>query len=109
MLSCVFVDISSYCYFFFSSRIRHTRCALVTGVQTCALPISELDDLPDDVLIDIAAWSERFRDNEDAIFRISRIARYLALGTTGNAAIVAIRRSGEIGRAACRERVCQYV
>src|SRR3546814_13969737 len=33
---------SSYCScssFFFSSRRRHTRCALVTGVQTCALPI----------------------------------------------------------------------
>src|SRR3546814_7172075 len=29
-------------YFFFSSRRRHTRCALVTGVQTCALPISAL-------------------------------------------------------------------
>src|SRR3546814_6543739 len=29
-----------YCKFFFSSRRRHTRCALVTGVQTCALPIS---------------------------------------------------------------------
>src|SRR3546814_8914505 len=29
-------------YFFFSSRRRHTRCALVTGVQTCALPISEI-------------------------------------------------------------------
>src|SRR3546814_10545686 len=28
--------------FFFSSRRRHTRCALVTGVQTCALPISNL-------------------------------------------------------------------
>src|SRR3546814_20964627 len=28
-------------YFFFSSRRRHTRCALVTGVQTCALPISD--------------------------------------------------------------------
>src|SRR3546814_10610061 len=28
------------CLFFFSSRRRHTRCALVTGVQTCALPIS---------------------------------------------------------------------
>src|SRR3546814_19042705 len=28
--------------FFFSSRRRHTRCALVTGVQTCALPISRL-------------------------------------------------------------------
>src|SRR3546814_4085845 len=32
--------------FFFSSRRRHTRCALVTGVQTCALPIS-VDGLPD--------------------------------------------------------------
>src|SRR3546814_8928505 len=36
--------------FFFSSRRRHTRCALVTGVQTCALPIwvgafdGDLDD-----------------------------------------------------------------
>src|SRR3546814_8679928 len=34
---------SLYCFcvvlFFFSSRRRHTRCALVTGVQTCALPI----------------------------------------------------------------------
>src|SRR3546814_19302165 len=28
--------------FFFSSRRRHTRCALVTGVQTCALPISTI-------------------------------------------------------------------
>src|SRR3546814_1392969 len=29
-----------FLFFFFSSRRRHTRCALVTGVQTCALPIS---------------------------------------------------------------------
>src|SRR3546814_16814673 len=29
-------------FFFFSSRRRHTRCALVTGVQTCALPISRI-------------------------------------------------------------------
>src|SRR3546814_1723978 len=29
----------SFYFFFFSSRRRHTRCALVTGVQTCALPI----------------------------------------------------------------------
>src|SRR3546814_2331241 len=28
-----------YTLFFFSSRRRHTSCALVTGVQTCALPI----------------------------------------------------------------------
>src|SRR3546814_12334197 len=33
--NCVF----GYCFFFFESRRRHTRCALVTGVQTCALPI----------------------------------------------------------------------
>src|SRR3546814_4342601 len=30
-------------FFFFSSRRRHTRCALVTGVQTCALPILKSD------------------------------------------------------------------
>src|SRR3546814_15152794 len=35
----------SFC-FFFSSRRRHTRCALVTGVQTCALPISLLSLRP---------------------------------------------------------------
>src|SRR3546814_8449853 len=34
----VYCDIFGY-MFFFSSRRRHTRCALVTGVQTCALPI----------------------------------------------------------------------
>src|SRR3546814_5577839 len=33
-----------YFFFFFSSRRRHTRCALVTGVQTCALPISDVED-----------------------------------------------------------------
>src|SRR5213078_5065161 len=30
-----------FCFFFFSSRRRHTRFELVTGVQTCALPISD--------------------------------------------------------------------
>src|SRR3546814_3758607 len=35
-----------YCFFFFSSRRRHTRCALVTGVQTCALPIWSLSGTP---------------------------------------------------------------
>src|SRR3546814_5140377 len=38
-----------FCFFFFSSRRRHTRCALVTGVQTCALPICiELPELHQD-------------------------------------------------------------
>src|SRR3546814_19324112 len=36
VVSCVFL---LGLFFFFSSRRRHTRCALVTGVQTCALPI----------------------------------------------------------------------
>src|SRR3546814_7350486 len=42
-LSCVllyfYVAVIYVVFFFFSSRRRHTRCALVTGVQTCALPI----------------------------------------------------------------------
>src|SRR3546814_12582120 len=38
-LFCVFFIVGVYFWFFFSSRRRHTRCALVTGVQTCALPI----------------------------------------------------------------------
>src|SRR3546814_10218597 len=39
-------------FFFFSSRRRHTRCALVTGVQTCALPIL-LHPMPDKTSTDI--------------------------------------------------------
>src|SRR3546814_4790488 len=35
-----------YVLFFFSSRRRHTRCALLTGVQTCALPIFGLEFIP---------------------------------------------------------------
>src|SRR3546814_6308149 len=45
--------------FFFSSRRRHTRCALVTGVQTCALPILsmaiERERLPAD--FSLAGWT----------------------------------------------------
>src|SRR3546814_2952968 len=37
------------CCFFFSSRRRHTRCALVTGVQTCALPISSNQEIHDTI------------------------------------------------------------
>src|SRR3546814_4380116 len=36
----VVICVVVFVVFFFSSRRRHTRCALVTGVQTCALPIS---------------------------------------------------------------------
>src|SRR3546814_13764466 len=42
--------------FFFSSRRRHTRCALVTGVQTCALPILVAKD---GSRLYAAAWPDR--------------------------------------------------
>src|SRR3546814_14896453 len=41
-MNLVLVDVVRSSMFFFSSRRRHTRCALVTGVQTCALPILAL-------------------------------------------------------------------
>src|SRR3546814_16901378 len=44
-----------YFFFFFSSRRRHTRCALVTGVQTCALPILVQVDTASSTANDIAA------------------------------------------------------
>src|SRR3546814_18124202 len=37
--------VGSVIILFFSSRRRHTRCALVTGVQTCALPISDREKI----------------------------------------------------------------
>src|SRR3546814_4608784 len=56
-----------FCLFFFSSRRRHTRCALVTGVQTCALPIlgkKEIKDIP--ILGKLMEWgSTVFVDRAD--------------------------------------------
>ena len=43
-----------FCCFFFSSRRRHTRCADVTGVQTCALPISIR-------CASVSTWKDRMR------------------------------------------------
>src|SRR3546814_6410989 len=40
--------------FFFSSRRRHTRCALVTGVQTCALPIYVTEVLKDGAKVTVS-------------------------------------------------------
>src|SRR3546814_10558140 len=79
--------------FFFSSRRRHTRCALVTGVQTCALPISSAPEGTQQEetvrfeapILDFAFLDRRNKLNQSIIF------------------------GGEIGRASCRERVCQYV
>src|SRR3546814_9524131 len=46
-VSVVLLLYSVFYFFFCSSRRRHTRCALVTGVQTCALPISHKESARD--------------------------------------------------------------
>src|SRR3546814_3136146 len=95
---------------FFSSRRRHTRCALVTGVQTCALPIylgaGKLAEFGDAVAAEDAPGPGTGADaglggeDEGGTHRHSRHA--LDAGRDD----YVLR---EIGRASCRERVCQYV
>src|SRR3546814_6291917 len=97
-------------YFFFSSRRRHTRCALVTGVQTCALPISAY------------AIAQFFPNYGAWVFAAAVIVgvfpfarKALALAKSGSPfsieTLMSVAALGalEIGRASCRERVCQYV
>src|SRR3546814_7689003 len=89
--------------FFLSSRRRHTRCALVTGVQTCALPIC-----PD--------RERAFQALEVAtLFALRRAVRNgsvwieHSLSFRGRARLFFTDERWQIGRASCRERVCQYV
>src|SRR3546814_19176570 len=106
-------------FFFFSSRRRHTRCALVTGVQTCALPILVLTnftqgyDTLDAVRREMAAqpWAAAIngeysgaiaRMTNDELKRLGR-ARFDNVELIWDYDAVA-----EIGRASCRERVVQY-
>src|SRR3546814_5468751 len=93
-------------YFFFSSRRRHTRCALVTGVQTCALPISCLSQRGHFLGGAAEERGVAALEAHDALARRGgldeqRVDRALILRMAA--------RSLEIGRASCRERVCQYV
>src|SRR3546814_15781206 len=64
-------------YFFFTSRRRHTRCALVTGVQTCALPIYMLGASLQNASILKAAGVEIAISGNDAGHRV-REMRYNA-------------------------------
>src|SRR3546814_5126196 len=93
-------SVYSWFYFFFSSRRRHTRCALVTGVQTCALPIllDIVRRLP--VLI---AQAQALPPRERLLQPEKAQAKAHLRTNKGNF------RPTEIGRASCRERVCQYV
>src|SRR3546814_5960280 len=89
----VFVVLFLSCLlFFFSSRRRHTRCALVTGVQTCALPISGGGG-----------------DRRLLVPAPERPQRTGVGPHPGWGVRQPHRSCGEIGRASCRERVCQYV
>src|SRR3546814_9555701 len=57
MLFGLWTDDIGFCFFFFSSRRRHTRCALVTGVQTCALPILVASKIDRSATTRIVDWS----------------------------------------------------
>src|SRR3546814_4005467 len=97
-----------FSFFFFSSIRRHTRCSLVTGVQTCALPIcaQKLDDHAGSVI--------RINDDgsvpKDNPF-VNKPNAKPEIYTYGNRNVQGAAlhpQNGEIGRASCRERVCQY-
>src|SRR3546814_1648876 len=95
---------SIFMFFFFSSRRRHTRCALVTGVQTCALPIYGQP---------VAMCGVPVHAAESYLARLIRAGHRVAIAEQIETPAEAEARGGskalEIGRASCRERVCQYV
>src|SRR3546814_4269302 len=74
-------------FFFFSSRRRHTRCALVTGVQTCALPIYERRAMADEqgcALQRLGRFGEgRLPASRDGVPRI--YGAFLVYNVRGNA------------------------
>src|SRR3546814_8547125 len=98
-------------FVFFSSRRRHTRCALVTGVQTCALPILQLaskarQDQVVPILEHLLDWTGL------ELSHVGGVAVGLGPGLfTGLRVGVETGKTlaQELGRASWRERVCQYV
>src|SRR3546814_3162866 len=101
-MSLMYVFLFDCLLFFFSSRRRHTRCALVTGVQTCALPIyvgEERVVAHGAGRVDVAS--------EEPGQRVLRVRDEAV--EAGRGEVLGAHPSTEIGRASCRERVCQYV
>src|SRR3546814_3372103 len=90
--------------FFFSSRRRHTRCALVTGVQTCALPISCIDTTSK--LSGVICSSGRFTS---LMALYCTTCPYVPCRLLKSIQCPCGVHPIKIGRASCRERVCQYV
>src|SRR3546814_2716893 len=87
-------------WLFFSGRRRHTRCALVTGVQTCALPICHRHA----TALAIVLFFANLIGLGLGPFLAGVISDYLA-PSYGPAESL----RWEIGRASCRDRVCQSV
>src|SRR3546814_5375258 len=94
------------CYFFFSSRRRHTRCALVTGVQTCALPISEEIVRAADVVVTMGCGEARRRPPRPVVLVDQQRADSLVEVLAGHEGLA---QAVLIGRAAWRERGGQTV
>src|SRR3546814_4543552 len=94
------------CLCFFSSRRRHTRCALVTGVQTCALPIC-LGPVDRHERVSTGS-ARRIQSGNEALRRRFLIAGG-AINLPGKKQPTNSLHLKQIGRASCRERVCQYV
>src|SRR3546814_7262830 len=102
-------------FLFFSSRRRHTRCALVTGVQTCALPIylEQALDLQfaqcsgDEACVSTVGEPRAQLDALMARLRAEPPRVRYRNATTGEMKEDVLRP--EIGRASGRERVWQYV
>src|SRR3546814_4023923 len=106
--------------FFFSSRRRHTRCALVTGVQTCALPIWRMPRERGGQHLTWTLHAPSLREAQPIDHSLSA-PPWRHLGITTKIPLIPrwlprrrrlrLDRFGrpEIGRASCRERVCQDV
>src|SRR3546814_2113374 len=103
--------------FFFSSRRRHTRCALVTGVQTCALPIY----FPSREALLVASLERWEQVEQEEVFgqleaipdpgqRLRALFDLVAHEARSHIIYSELLKAlDQIGRASCRERVCQYV
>src|SRR3546814_7394671 len=104
--------------FFFSSRRRQTRCAVETEVETCALPMSVTREMAPRtgvatrVVTEAKARGSADKDVKPTIILVDAKGKQLTFpGTDIPAAYTLPPKSiiSEIGRAPCRERVCQYV
>src|SRR3546814_1981507 len=93
----------SFIVFFFSSRRRHTRCALVTGVQTCALPISVLTtffDAADNAYLPTIVERERLVEANSALAASGSVAEFAGRSEE--------RRVGKECVSTCRSRWSPY-